>query len=141
MQANYQVVCSDEGEDSPSMMSNAEKAWQRATVFEFNGTRIETPLSKMKPSSIKWYFLGSLILWSLIFYGCYKAWTTTVRPYVWGPYEDVPPISIDPSLLEEQKHQPKAETVDNNQQFVVRKAVRKKSEGGILEKLLPPNVL
>ena len=141
MQPSYQPLPTSESGGSPSMMSKVEQAWQKASVIEFNGTRIETPFAKMNPSSIKWYFIGSLILWSLIFFGCYKAWTTTVRPYIWGPYEDKPPISIDPSLLEEQKHQTNQEQIDNQQKTVVRRPVRRKSQGGILENILPPRVL
>ena len=139
MQPNYHVVCSDEG-DEPTV-SAAEKAWQMATTFEYNGTRIETPFAKMQRSSIKWYFLASVIMWSCIFYGTYKAWTTTVRPFLWGPYEDKPPIIIDPALLEEQKHQgqEKVDIATNLQQSVVRQPVRKKSGGGgILDKILQP---
>ena len=141
MQPNYHVVCSEEGEEPT--ISAADKAWEMATVFEFNGTRIETPFAKMQRSSVKWYFLGSLILWSFIFYGCYKTWTTTVRPYLWGPYEDKPPISIDPALLEEQKHQSqgKADMATNLQQSVVRRPKGKKSEKGMIDKLLPSKTL
>ncbi len=119
-------------------LSDAELAWQRANTFNINGTRIQTPFATMKPSTFKWYIIGSFIFWACVFYGCHKAWTTTIRPLVWGAVPEKAPLTIDVRLLDQDREATKDKVTVKymHNESLVKRPVRKKHTGGFLDKII-----
>ncbi len=148
MESKYQAVDLHEAQagsvpaPDPSLQSAtsaAQLAWQRVNTFQLNGVKVETPFAHMNVTRLKWYFIGSFIIWSLIFYGGYKVWTTTMRPFLWGPHMDTPLLDINPDLLDNHRTvNDSSADVKHGEGFkaVVRRPVRKKPEVGILDRLL-----